>query len=723
MKQKVLWAAIGAVSVAALVVWSVTAGRKAPPPPALTLPASRLPILGTVGDLPPEGGRLIIEADAAGRATADGRLLDPDSLRELLQQRADAAREEEGPRAAKLNVVFRLDRDFPWLQTQWLMMACIDPKIRIYRIFFAALPEDGGEEGAIATFLPGGPSPDYYQTAPVGSLPVHVPVQILPDESSLTVLRRDLPSFLASSWAGLGYGPARIQISLDAGPSVPTGAVLQAVETAFRSGVNSVVFRSPPSHRHDPVARVSAGIPWNGRGFSVRVLDSRMPPAALPSSLLPPSGRLRGRLTGQTTSPPEAAPIFPDRLEPDSFSDGEPAVAPLPPGVFSSRRARQAALRAEGGDGLPDNADGTESSVEASLEWLKKHQSQSGFWDCEGFDVECKINKCGGAGKRAYTPGVSGLAVLAFLGHGETHKTPLYGSAVRSALKYLKGIQDSEGCFGSRTRLDDEPRGHLEEDHFTYNHAIATLAMAEAYGMTYSPLFKASAQNGVNFILQCQNPYLGWRYGVRPQGNDTSVTAWMVLALNAARGVGLHASPIAAIQLDPASFDGAKAWLDRVTDPETGRVGYTRIGDGPKRPEELIDRFPADESEATTAMAVLTRILCGVASDDSVVLKGADLCVKKPPRWSASSEATDYCYWFFGSEALFQVGGARWKAWNEAMKGAVMGSQRLDRADDRYGSWDPLDPWATEGGRVYATAMNSLCLETYYRYPRLAKPK
>ena len=33
-----------------------------------------------------------------------------------------------------------------------------------------------------------------------------------------------------------------------------------------------------------------------------------------------------------------------------------------------------------------------------------------------------------------------------------------------------------------------------------------------------------------------------------------------------------------------------------------------------------------------------------------------------------------------------------------------------------HGSWDPIDRWGFEGGRVYATAINTLSLEVWYRY-------
>ena len=49
---------------------------------------------------------------------------------------------------------------------------------------------------------------------------------------------------------------------------------------------------------------------------------------------------------------------------------------------------------------------------------------------------------------------------------------------------------------------------------------------------------------------------------------------------------------------------------------------------------------------------------------------------------------------------------------------AILDHQRRDPGC-LHGSWDPADAWGEEGGRVYATATLALCLEVYYRYPRV----
>ena len=97
--------------------------------------------------------------------------------------------------------------------------------------------------------------------------------------------------------------------------------------------------------------------------------------------------------------------------------------------------------------------------------------------------------------------------------------------------------------------------------------------------------------------------------------------------------------------------------------------------------------------------------------------KHADLLVKSLPEWDPDGLSNDMYYWYYGSYAMFQMGGRHWENWNKAMKKAVLDSQRRDGSSK--GSWDPIGPWGFSGGRVYSTALGVLCLEVYFRYSSL----
>ena len=351
------------------------------------------------------------------------------------------------------------------------------------------------------------------------------------------------------------------------------------------------------------------------------------------------------------------------------------------------------------GGGRPGG--GTQPAVNRGLTWLARHQSPSGGWDCDGFTSQCKHNDCGGTGDAVHDVGVTGLAMLAFLANGNTHKHGEFKENVRRGARFLITAQDAEGCIGERIG-----------NGYQYSHSIATMALAELYGMTNSQLFREPAQRAVNFVHRSQNPYLAWRYGVRDGDNDTSVTGWMVMALKSARTAGL--------EVDEGSFRSAIAWVDKMTEPEFGRVGYQRRGGPPARTAELTERFPAEQTESLTAVGVLTRIFAGQDPHKTEAIdKGVKLMLKRPPRWDIDAGTIDMYYWYYGTLALHQIGGAPWKEWNRSMKSAIVDHQRLEAGRDEHGSWDPVGPWGVDGGRVYSTAVMTLCLQVYYRYERV----
>ncbi|NOT31637.1 MAG: terpene cyclase/mutase family protein [Planctomycetes bacterium] len=220
----------------------------------------------------------------------------------------------------------------------------------------------------------------------------------------------------------------------------------------------------------------------------------------------------------------------------------------------------------------------TRQATDAALVWLAQHQSPDGRWSATGFAEQCRKNECSGRGNDLHDTGLTALALLCFLGAGETHQTSVFKDTIKRGLVHLLSLQEEseDGCFGERIG-----------QHWVYNHACAALALAEAYGMTGAKALKEPAQRGINFILVAQNPYSAWRYAYPPDGDsDSSVTGWMVMALKSAA--------LSRLTIDRVALDNALSFIDEITDPLSGRTGYTALGGTPARLPSLARAFPAD---------------------------------------------------------------------------------------------------------------------------------
>jgi len=305
----------------------------------------------------------------------------------------------------------------------------------------------------------------------------------------------------------------------------------------------------------------------------------------------------------------------------------------------------------------------TESSVEAALAWLARHQEAGGGW-----------NK----GKREGE--ATGLATLAFLGAGYTPKTGKHRDDVKRAVAWITSRQQADGSF--RVSDTDAYRAH----------AILTLALSEAYGMTKAPELRKAAQAAVDHALKIQKESSGWgcRKGLAP---DTLTTAWSVVALKSAR--------IAGLKVDGAGFRGAASFLDKVT--KSDRTALTAASAG----------IP----HATSTMAgALARSFMGTRRGQVI----------RSVRWAAGrapGDKPDLELLYFGTLISFQMGGEDWRSWNGPLKKSLLAGQHKGgphdgSAKDVDGCWTPAGGAGTRG-RVCATALNALSLEVYYRYLRL----
>jgi len=351
----------------------------------------------------------------------------------------------------------------------------------------------------------------------------------------------------------------------------------------------------------------------------------------------------------------------------------------------------------------------TQQAVKHGLDWLARHQAPEGFWDCDGFDMSCRGVRCTGKGNSLNDVGVTGLALLAFLGAGNSPNEGVHKKIVKKGVKYLCDMQDPEdGCLCPK-----------EGQTYMYNHAIACLALTEAYGLSRWIKLKKPAQKAVAFIHDSKNPGKAWRYNtgaVDPiEQNDVSVSGWMIMCLASAKDFDLL--------IDSADFVDALAYIDEMTDPSIGRTGYKERGSWSSRETGDELQWPFDRVETMTAVGMFSRILSGYAlgeekDPDNLLAKGAKLLRDKPPKWNEDSGTIDYYYWYYGSYAMFQMAGQNWRSWKSHMVNAIVNNQVKEGCEN--GSWPPQkDPWGDAGGRVYSTALCTLCLEVFYRYENL----
>ncbi len=405
-------------------------------------------------------------------------------------------------------------------------------------------------------------------------------------------------------------------------------------------------------------------------------------------------------------------------------------------------------------------SEATEEAVHAALGWLMRHQNEDGSWSCNGFTARCdkkngpcrnhpdNVDPTGGDGRgwEEHDIGVTALAMLAFTGCGYTHRAGAheeYVQVLMKACRYLlkvqiKGTGDPryDGCFRKAESIPKDKSKEEdvdEETQWMYDHAIATTAMAELLALSGDRLLLfRSVEDAARFCVRAQDDGWGWRYSVRAGDNDTSVTGWMVLALKAVaqcRALGLVGTPTDD-ELQK-SFKGALRWFDRTTSSTTGVTGYKSPGDGGSLLPEL-DKvkggYPfSKEQSCMTAVSVLCRLLAGIPRSDETIRKGVvDVLIRHPPKWQRPEgkvkSTINFCYWYYATHAMFQVGGGLWKEWNGSMQAALLPTQRVyDVPQGRTcegGSWDPIDEWSVAGGRVYATALGALTLEVYYRFER-----
>ncbi|MDX1927632.1 MAG: hypothetical protein SFV81_14015 [Pirellulaceae bacterium] len=363
---------------------------------------------------------------------------------------------------------------------------------------------------------------------------------------------------------------------------------------------------------------------------------------------------------------------------------------PLPKPAFKQRLDRL-----KDNQSMDDTAWGpqTEQAIEAGLEFLAKHQAESGAWRLQDFDTKVLIRSDTAA---------TALSLLSFQGAGYTHQQYQYAENVGKALQFLVSNQRPNGDLYK----PEDPAS--DQNAWLYSHAIAALALCEAYGMTQDPALREPAQKAINFMVESQDKQRGgWRY--RPgNGTDTSVSGWFMMAFKSGQLAGLD--------VPTPTFDRIEKYLDQSQVSQAVPHLYRYNPFAADTPEQRHGREP---TPVMTSAGLLMRLYFGWQRGQKEMTAGADYLLEHPPA-PGTKDATlrDTYYWYYSTQVLFHMGGERWKKWNSTLYPMLIETQVTEGPN--AGSWDPYQPtadlWAKYGGRLYVTTLNLLSLEVNYRH-------
>ena len=293
---------------------------------------------------------------------------------------------------------------------------------------------------------------------------------------------------------------------------------------------------------------------------------------------------------------------------------------------------RRAMLASHGG--TPD----TEKAVAHALHWLMRHQCYEGNWSFDKYKSQCKDASCSGAGSATADAGATGLALLCYLAAGQTHKARCpYRMNVERGLIWLTRHQ--------------EPDGNLAKGCVSpmYSHAMATIALCEAFGLSGDRNVATAAQAAVNFILAAQNKNdNGWRYNPGDPG-DTSVVGWQIMALKSAQMVGLNVGGSGGTG---SAFELAGKWLDLVkTGPNDSQFQY-QPGTG--------------ATPAMSAAGLLCRQYLHAKRNDPMMIDGVKYLLNNPP----DVKMHNAYYWYYATQVVYNYNGYDWDTWNRDAEGA-----------------------------------------------------
>ena len=363
------------------------------------------------------------------------------------------------------------------------------------------------------------------------------------------------------------------------------------------------------------------------------------------------------------------APESEDEMDMEDVLDVIPHNTPLKmSGLYGGRtpKGRAGALKKYGA------TNAGQTSVLNALRWLAKVQRDNGSWEDN--------------------PAHSGLALLCFLAHGETPLSEEFGLTVQKSMQWLSSsIQEGKPCA---------------TDGHQYGHAIATYAIAEAYGMTQIPFLQTSMEYGLDTIIKGQQPGGGFDYNYKKGPRwDLSYAGWNFQALKAGLVAGSANEDL------PKAIEKGIVFIKRST-YKNGKFGYSSPGSG----------------KNMTGVGTLCLQLLGEKRSDEVKGGLETINDERYKLWDDVAKdweniANPLYGFYYDTQAVFHQQGADWNRWNKTFQKILVDGQH------REGYWTTKEVshglgGASLQGKILSTTLCLLQLEVFYRYlPTFKMPK
>jgi prenyltransferase beta subunit len=269
---------------------------------------------------------------------------------------------------------------------------------------------------------------------------------------------------------------------------------------------------------------------------------------------------------------------------------------------------------------------------------------------------------------------VASLAGMAFLSAGHTPGRGRYSPTVDQTVEFILSSTQPSGYI---IQADSAGHGPM------YGHGFATLFLAEVYGMSPRDDVREALKSAVQLIINSQNREGGWRYDPDGRDADVSVTVCQIMALRAARNVGI-AVP--------------KGTVDQCID----YVKKCQNADGGFRYQLTI----RPNSEFARSAAGLVALYSAGIYEGPEFDRGLTYLDRHRPIGDMLRPEPHYFYGhYYAVQAMWHAGGEHWLKWYPSIRDELLAKQMPD------GSWSD-----SIINNEYGTAMACLVLQMPNNY-------